>query len=148
MQVKGIKMAKKTVLAFGTFDIIHLGHISYLRQAGALGERLVVGIATDLNAEKERGKKTVFSQEQRREIVSSLRVVDEAIIGFEDDKIKMVEKVRPDIVALGYDQKPSGMELEKVFAERGIKAKIVRLMPYGAEVHKSSKIKEKMAGTH
>ncbi|VVB99628.1 FAD synthase [uncultured archaeon] len=137
---------KKVVLTFGTFDILHPGHISYLRQARALGSRLVVGIATDKNAEKERGRKPLFSQEQRREIVASLSFVDEAIVGFEDDKIKMVERVKPGIVALGYDQKPSDKELAAEFERRGIKAKIVRLAPYSPEEYKSSRIREKIAG--
>src|SRR3989338_11029882 len=93
-----------TVLAFGTFDLLHPGHISYLRQAKALGKRLVVVIATDSNVEKIKGKRPLNSQEARKELVEALKIVDEALIGFEDDMIKSVEKVKPEIVALGYDQ--------------------------------------------
>ncbi len=137
---------EKTVLAFGTFDILHPGHLSYLSQARSLGERLVVVIATDANVGKIRGKPPVNSQGQRKALVEALRIVDEALIGFEDDMIKSVEKVKPDIVALGYDQKRSEEELSRVFYERGLKAKIVRMKPYKEDVYKSTKIREKISG--
>ncbi len=136
----------KTVLAFGTFDLLHPGHISYLAQAKALGERLVVVIATDKNVEKIKGRPPVNSQEQRRELVQELRIVDEAMVGFEDDMIRSVEKVAPDVVALGYDQGHDEQELRAAFDGRGIKARIVRLAAYMPEIYKSSKIKENIKG--
>lgn len=132
------------VLAFGTFDILHPGHLSYLKQAKELGEHLVVIIATDNNVEKIKGKKPVNDQEHRKELVEALKIVDEAFVGFEDDMMKSVEKVKPDIVALGYDQYGSEEGLKKKFEERNIKAKIVRLESYKPELYKSSKIKSKV----
>lgn len=132
------------VLAFGTFDVIHPGHINYLEQAKSLGNELWVIIATDKNVEKIKGKKPTFSQEERKKIIESLRVVDKAIIGFEEDLLKSVEKTKPDIIALGYDQKPNENELYQELEKRQIKAKIVRLKPYNQENHKSTAIKEKI----
>src|SRR3989344_9147294 len=114
----------KTVLAFGTFDILHPGHISYLTQAKALGDRLAVIVATDANVKKIKGRAPVNGQESRRAMVAALSPVDEAMVGFEDDMIKSVEKVKPDIVALGYDQKPSDDEIAEKFRQRAIRAKI------------------------
>ena len=139
-------MKKKTVLAFGTFDLLHPGHISYLTQARALGKRLVVIIATDKNVWSIKGKTAINSQNARKELVEALRAVDKAIIGFEDDMIKSVEKAKPDIIALGYDQGPSDAELAKKLAARKIRAKIVRLKPHNPEKYKSSKIRERIAG--
>ncbi len=136
----------KTVLAFGTFDLLHPGHISYLTQAKALGGRLVVVVATDRNVEKIKGKPPVNGQEQRKELVGALRIVDEATVGFEDDMIKSVERAKPDIVALGYDQGHDEVKLRKTFESRGIKAGIVRLLAYKPEIYKSSKIKENIKG--
>ncbi|MEK6957893.1 MAG: adenylyltransferase/cytidyltransferase family protein [archaeon] len=133
----------KTVLAFGTFDILHPGHLSYLTQAKSLGDKLVVIVATDNNVKKIKGELPLNNQAQRRELVAALDIVDGAIIGFEDDMIKSVEKVRPQIIAMGYDQKPSDEELEKKFAERGIKVEMRRMKPFMESVYKSSKIKEK-----
>ncbi|MCR4369422.1 MAG: FAD synthase [archaeon] len=134
----------KTVLAFGTFDILHPGHLSYLKQARALGDRLVVVVATDKNVEKIKGKPPVNSQEHRAELVAALKIVDEAMVGFEDDMLSSVEKVKPNVVALGYDQKPGSEALEKMFKERGISAKVFRMEPYREEHYKSSKIKDKV----
>ncbi len=131
----------KTVLAFGTFDILHPGHISYLQQAKVLGERLVVVVATDKNVVKVKGRLPMNSQQQRKEVVGALRFVDQAFVGFEDDMIKSVERVKPDVVALGYDQRPSDWELREKLSKRGIKAKIVRLEPYLPEEYKTTKIR-------
>ena len=137
-------MPKKTVLAFGTFDLLHPGHLSYLQQAKALGNRLVVVVATDLNVEKIKGVKPVNDEEHRKRLVEALKIVDEAMIGVEDDMIKSVEKVNPDVVALGYDQEPGTEKLRKIFLERGISAKVLRMKPFNEHLYKSSKIKEKV----
>jgi len=141
-------MKIKTVLTFGTFDLLHPGHLYYLQEAKKLGNKLVVIVATDYNVEKIKGKKPVNNQEHRKELVEALEIVDKAIVGFEDDMMKSVEKVRPEIVCLGYDQKPSNEELEKMFEEKGIKAKIARAEPYREELYKSSKIREKVVENH
>ena len=92
------------VLAGGVFDIIHPGHISTLNAAKALGDILVVVVATDNTAVKMKKKKPLHSQEQRKELVNSLTMVDLCVIGQEDDMFKTVNHVRPQTIALGYDQ--------------------------------------------
>ena len=92
------------VLAGGVFDIIHPGHISTLNAAKALGDVLVVVVATDNTAVKMKKKKPLHSQEQRKELVNSLTMVDLCVIGQEDDMFKTVNHVRPQTIALGYDQ--------------------------------------------
>jgi FAD synthetase len=134
----------KTVLAFGTFDLLHPGHLSYLKQAKELGNRLVVIVATDRNVEKIKGKRPVNDEKHRKELVEALRIVDEAIIGLEGDMIESVERAKPDFIALGYDQKPDNETLESLLKERKIKAKVLRLKPYLEEHYKSSKIKERV----
>ena len=95
---------KKIVLAGGVFDIIHPGHIHTLTAAKALGDVLVVAIATDKTAQKMKKMKPLHDQELRCELVSSLSMVDEAIVGHEEDIFETVKQVKPDIIALGYDQ--------------------------------------------
>ena len=95
---------KKIVLAGGVFDIIHPGHIHTLTAAKALGDVLVVAIATDKTAQKMKKMKPLHNQELRCELVSSLSMVDEAIVGHEEDIFETVKQVKPDIIALGYDQ--------------------------------------------
>ncbi len=92
------------VLAGGVFDIIHPGHIYTLNEAKALGDVLVVVVATDNTSVKMKKRNPLHSQEQRQELVNSLSMVDLCLIGQEDDIFKTVNHVRPQIIALGYDQ--------------------------------------------
>ena len=124
-------MKGKRVLAAGKFDILHLGHISYLEQAKELaGEEgeLVVVIALDKTIVRERGAPPVFPQEQRRKIVESLGFVDRAVIGLDtDDHTTIVSQIKPDIIALGYDQYTNVSSMEAHLESKGFETKIVRL---------------------
>ena len=95
---------KKTLLDGGVFDIIHPGHIHTLNAAKALGDVLVVAVATDKTAQKMKKRPPLHNQELRRELVSYLSMVDKAIIGHEDDIFETVKEIKPDIIVLGYDQ--------------------------------------------
>ncbi|MGB0855576.1 MAG: adenylyltransferase/cytidyltransferase family protein [Nitrosopumilus sp.] len=94
----------KVVLAGGVFDIIHPGHIYTLNAAKALGDVLVVVVATDNTSVKMKKRRPLHFQEQRQELVNSLSMVDLCLIGQEDDIFKTVNHVRPQVIALGYDQ--------------------------------------------
>ena len=96
--------SKKIVLAGGVFDIIHPGHIHTLNAAKALGDVLVVVIATDKTAQKMKKRSPLHNQELRRELVSCLSMVDVVIIGDDEDIFKTVKLVKPNLIALGYDQ--------------------------------------------
>ena len=95
---------KKIVLAGGVFDIIHPGHIYTLNAAKALGDVLVVAIATDKTAQKMKKRQPLHNQKLRHELVSCLSMVDSAVIGHEEDIFETVKEVKPDIIVLGYDQ--------------------------------------------
>lgn len=94
----------RVVLAGGVFDIIHPGHIYTLNAAKVLGDILIVVVATDNTAIKMKKRQPLHSKEQRKELVNSLVMVDLCLIGQEDDIFKTVNLVRPQIIALGYDQ--------------------------------------------
>ena len=104
MDWKKLSASKKIVLAGGVFDIIHPGHIHTLNAAKALGDVLVVAIATDKTAQKMKKRPPLHNQELRRELVSCLSMVDMAIIGHEEDIFETVKEVKPNIIVLGYDQ--------------------------------------------
>ena len=95
---------KKIVLAGGVFDIIHPGHIHTLNAAKALGDVLVVAIATDKTAQKMKKRPPLHNQELRCELVTCLSMVDRAVIGHEDDIFETVKEIKPNIIVLGYDQ--------------------------------------------
>ncbi len=94
----------KVVLAGGVFDIIHPGHIHTLNAAKDLGDVLIVVIATDKTAEKMKKRLPLHNQDQRKLLVDSLSVVDLSVVGHEGDIFKTVDFIRPQIIALGYDQ--------------------------------------------
>ena len=94
----------KVVLAGGVFDIIHPGHIHTLNAAKDLGDVLVVVVATDKTTEKMKKRLPLHNQDQRKMLVDALSVVDLSVVGHEGDIFKTVEFIRPQIIALGYDQ--------------------------------------------
>ncbi|WP_373468212.1 DUF357 domain-containing protein [Acidianus infernus] len=116
----------KKVFVGGTFDIIHPGHIEFLREASRLG-RVYVSVARDKNSEKIKGRKPINDEEQRLEVVKSIRYVYDAFLGDEKDFIKSIERVKPDIIFLGPDQHVNIEELKKELEKRGINAEIVKM---------------------
>ncbi|MFW9847475.1 MAG: adenylyltransferase/cytidyltransferase family protein [Candidatus Thorarchaeota archaeon] len=130
-------MSGRRVLAAGKFDILHLGHLAYLEQAKEIAGdegKLIVVIALDKTIEKERGAPPVFPQEQRRRLVESLGVVDEAVLGYDTlDHTLIVKDIKPDIIALGYDQKTNILALEREFKDKGMNTEIVRLSQKDAD---------------
>ena len=94
----------KVVFAGGVFDIIHPGHIHTLNSAKKLGDVLVVVVATDKTAIKMKKRSPLHKQEQRKDLVNSLSMVDICLVGDEQDIFKTVDKVKPQVIALGYDQ--------------------------------------------
>ena len=121
----------KKVLAFGTFSTIHPGHLEYLKQARALGDHLTVIITTDKNVEKEKNAKYAPSQEERLQSISSLKIVDQAIIGSDKDFLEPIKKIKPDIIAMGYDGRCNEKELEQSLKKQGLHAKVIRLPKHG-----------------
>ena len=140
---------KKVVLASGTFDLLHFGHVKYLeeaKKAGGENAELIVIVARDSTVEKRKGKKPVMPEDQRRSLVESLKVVDEALLGYEEfDISKVVEKIRPDIIAVGHDQDGIEREVRKAVAEKNLKIQIAKIGRFGKEeLNSSSKIKRKI----
>jgi cytidyltransferase-like protein len=115
------------VLAGGVFDIIHPGHIYTLNAAKALGDVLVVVIATGNTAVRMKKKHPLHSEEQRQELISSLIMVDLCMIGSEGDIFKTVAKVKPDIIALGYDQVHQEKFITDGCKDIGINVRVARL---------------------
>jgi len=138
----------RIVLAGGVFDIIHPGHIHTLNAAKELGDILVVVVATDNTAVKMKKRKPLHSQEQRQELVNSLIMVDLCLIGQEDNIFKTVNHVKPQIIALGYDQAHQEKFITEGCKKIELNAKVARLqspipesssskiqMEYGESIH-------------
>ena len=129
----------RVVLAGGVFDIIHPGHIHTLRAAKTLGNVLIVVIATDQTAQKMKHRLPLHNMELRRDLVNSLLMVDHAMIGHEGDIFKTVAFVKPDIIALGYDQIHQEKFITDGCKKINVNASIARLQSPIPDI-KSSKI--------
>ena len=116
------------VLATGTFDILHPGHILYLSEAKALGDELYVIVARESMIKHK--PKPVIPQEQRLAMVQALHIVDKAMLGSEKDMFEPLREIKPDIIALGRNQFFNEKELENQLRVRGIKAKVVRIQSF------------------
>jgi len=127
------------VLAGGVFDIIHPGHLFTLSSAKKLGDILVISIAKDETVKNLKNRYPLNREEMRQKLVGSLRVVDLALLGNTTDMFKMIETVRPNVIALGYDQKHDTDELIKESNRRGLQIKVVRFSS-SIENNKSSSI--------
>jgi FAD synthetase len=113
------------ILATGTFDLLHPGHIYFLTQAKALGDELFVIVARDSNVTHK--PKPIVPEEQRLEMVNALGVVDKALLGSEKDMFEPLKQIKPEIIALGYDQRFGAKLLENELTKRGLPAKVVRI---------------------
>ena len=132
----------RVVLAGGVFDIIHPGHIHTLKAAKTLGDILVVAIATDKTAQKMKKRIPLHNQELRRELVDSLSMVDLSIVGHENDIFETVKLVKPEIIALGYDQIHQEKFISDGCKRINLDTKIVRLQSPVPELSSSEIQKE------
>ena len=139
----------KIVLASGVFDLLHLGHVRFLeeaKKAGGRNARLVVVVARDSTVQDTKGRKPVMSENQRLALVESLKVVDDAVLGLKDFGIgDVIQRIKPDIIALGYDQETMEKKVREHVANNRLKIKVVRVGKFGQdELDSSSKIRQKI----
>jgi FAD synthetase len=130
----------KTVMAQGTFDILHPGHLYYFRKSAELGDKLVVVIARDSKVSEK--KDVYFDEDERRQMVEALEVVDKTVLGSEEDIYSTVEEVNPDIITIGYDQDYSEEDVRQM-AERAIGRALEVVRIEGKKSYSSSNIRER-----
>lgn len=113
-------------MAQGTFDILHPGHLHYFRESADLGDELVIVIARDSRVLEK--KDTHFDEDERRQMVEAIEVVDKAILGSEGDIYSTVEEVDPDVITLGYDQEHNEEKVKQMAEDaKGHEVKVVRI---------------------
>ncbi|HET7303021.1 MAG TPA: adenylyltransferase/cytidyltransferase family protein [Segeticoccus sp.] len=99
-------MSNRTVITFGTFDVLHVGHVRVLERAAALGDRLVVGVSADALNLAKKNRAPVFSQDERLEIVGALRVVDAVFVEESlEQKRDYILEHHADVLVMGDDWK-------------------------------------------
>ena len=139
-----------TVLATGVFDLLHLGHLRFLEESkrnGGPRSKLVVVVARDKTVFRRKGKGPIIPENQRRELVAALRVVDRAILGREEiDLLGILQEVKPNIVCVGYDQDEIRAAVSRLIRKRRLQIKVVRIRRFGPTgLNSSSKLKIRVA---
>lgn len=132
------------VMATGVFDILHMGHIHYLKESKKLGDELLVVVARDSTAHRN-GKNPLFDEGSRLAIVSEIKSVDKAILGYEGDIFRTVLENKPDIITLGYDQHFDASKIEEKCRELGLETQVVRISKFdGKRFQSSSEVRQKL----
>lgn len=145
------KGLRKTVIATGVFDLLHYGHLKFLeasKKAGGRNSRLVVIVARDKTVESRKGKRPILSENQRRALVEAIKPVDMAILGRMDFNMEdTIEKIKPDIITVGYDQEDVQKIVERTIKEKKWNIEVIRIKKFGKSgLDSSTKIKRKIAG--
>jgi FAD synthetase len=140
---------RRVVLASGVFDLLHLGHVKFLeeaKKAGGENAKLVVIVARDSTVKDTKGRKPIMPENQRRALVESLRVVDAAVLGIENFDIgEVIESVKPDMIALGYDQVDMEQRVREYVNRHGLNVNVVRVGKFeNDDMNSSSKIRKKI----
>ena len=134
----------KVIMIFGAFDGLHPGHLNFFKQAKKFGDRLIVSVGTDKNVAKIKNRKPLFSQEERMEMVKNCRLVDEAVLGSEEDFYEHIKAFKPDVICLGYDQWADEESVRGDLNRVGLsKTQVIRLKPHEASRAKSTIAKKR-----
>jgi D-glycero-beta-D-manno-heptose 1-phosphate adenylyltransferase len=120
------RTGERITLANGNFDLLHVGHVRYLRAAKALGGKLVVAINSDESVRALKGAgRPIMLEHERAEIVAALADVDAVVIFPELDVRALIREIRPDIQAKGTDYTPDSVPERDVVAQYGGRVEIV-----------------------
>jgi FAD synthetase len=128
----------KRVMIFGTFDILHPGHIFFLRQAKKYGDYLIVCLSRRDTVKKIKGHFPHHTEADRRMLLKAIKYADRVVFGSKKNYLYQILLQKPQIIVLGYDQKHYTQGLKEKLAKRGLKVKIVRAKAYFPKVFKTS----------
>jgi len=118
-------LTAKRIVATGTFDLLHPGHLYYLEESKKLGGELFVIVARDRNVKHK--PRPIVPEEHRLQMVAALKPVDHAILGDLEDMFRPIVEIRPDVITLGFNQMFREDILKKQLTVRNIPAEIVRI---------------------
>lgn len=130
----------KKVTVFGVFDLLHPGHLYFLKQAKRHGAYLTVVVTRDARVLREKGSKPFFNEKERLAIVQSLAIVDKAILGDKPGQWSIYKKIHPNIIAVGYDQQHHIQN-----ADRNKTIRFVYIKPWKPSRYNSSNVKKQYA---
>ena len=131
-------------MATGVFDLLHPGHVYFLREARALGDELWVVVARDSTARKFKHE-PIMPEAARFQMVEALKPVDRAVLGHEGNIYDILDEIRPDVIAIGYDQVHSEERIIAECRKRGLATKVLRLPKFEGDLVGTRKIVRKVA---
>lgn len=142
---KNPRARREKIMVFGTFDGLHKGHFNFFKQAKKLSKNpfLVVSIARDKNVYKIKGATSILNEKKRFALVNSSKLVDRVVLSGIKNHLPHILKEKPDIIALGYDQKAYVKNLKKDLKNKGLNVKVVRMQPYKEKIYKNKLLKMK-----
>jgi len=142
-KIKQLTRDKIKIMTFGTFDIFHLGHKSFLKQAKEFGNYLIVVVARDKTVKNIKKRLPQNNECDRSQVIMKSNLADKIVLGSLTDKYVVINKYQPKIICLGYDQKVNLKELKEKLIEFDLcGTKLVRLDSFHPEKYKSSKLRE------
>ena len=133
------------IMVFGTFDGLHQGHLDFFRQAKKLSKKsfLIASISRDKNVYKIKKVRPIFSEKQRAILTKKCKLVNRVVLAGIKNHLPHILKERPDIIALGYDQRNYTKNLKKDLKNKGLVVNIVRLKPYKKHTFKNHLLKNR-----
>lgn len=129
-------------MIFGTFDIVHQGHLNLFLNAKKWGDFLIAVVARDARAEEIKKKKLIHTEKERKKFLEAIRYIDQVILGNKTDVYKIINQIKPDVIVLGYDQKHFTESLTQKIQEFQLKTKVVRLKAHKPNNFKTQKLRE------
>lgn len=132
-------------MVFGTFDMLHPGHINFFKQARKVAKQtfLIVSIARDVNVRKIKGRRPRKNEEQRKRMLAESGLADKVVLSNIKNYIGHIKREQPDIIALGYDQTHYTETLQKDLRAANLKTSVVRLRSFRPAIYKTSLMHKK-----
>lgn len=122
---------KKVVFTNGCFDLLHRGHVEYLRKAKALGDVLVVGVNADSSVRRIKGaKRPIVGEEDRAEVIAALAAVDYVCLFHEDTPYDLIRALVPDLLVKGADWKVDDVVGKDIVEHAGGSVQAIELLPH------------------
>ena len=128
----------KRVVATGTFDILHTGHLYYLEESRRLGDELYVIVARDVNVKHK--PRPVVPEEQRLKMVAALKPVDHAVLGDLTDMFRPIREIQPSVITIGFNQHFIEEKLRTELSARNISCDVVRIGKYSGDTYCSTSL--------
>lgn len=132
----------KTVLVFGVFDLLHPGHVAFLKIAKSHGDRLVVVVTRDERAKSEKGRRPIYNLTERVMMLQALNYVDEVLPGDVDGQWNMVKNIAPDVICIGHDQSKNHPKFLAQLKELEQPPQIVQLPPFNRKRYSTSRLRK------